>query len=428
MLSAQFFCSLLTALVALQLILLVVAYGTLLERKVASWTQDRIGPNRTGFSFGQDNIWKALHLNFLNTFHFWGLGQPLADGLKFIFKEEYTPPHVERPLFLLAPVLAVVPAMLGWAVMPWGGQFDFPGWTIGNFQFVSPGHVTFAAAPLGVGIIYILAVSSLAVYGVVVAGYASNNKYAFLGGLRATAQMLSYEIPLGLCILTVILMTGTVRAGDLVELQAQGVWNLLYQPLLAIIFFTCGLAECNRAPFDLAECEQELVGGFHTEYASMKFALFFMGEYMHMTTSAAFLTLLFLGGWSVSPLGLWPDLPAYTAGWAGAGLVLLKAAVFAVKVLLVIFTMMWVRWTLPRFRFDQLMKLAWRSLIPVTVLLMLATGLGVFFKLSPWVYTAINAGVFVLMLVVGPLIPTGPKVNRRVPLAGSRFSPLSTKA
>ncbi len=392
--SAQFITSVVTLVVIAKLIMVSCAYLILLERKVAAWTQDRIGPNRVGLSFG---VLPIRH-------HCWGAGQPLADGIKLFLKEDYTPPGVDRGLFLLAPVIVVVPAMLGWAVIPWGGYL---GW--GDSVL----HVT--AAPIHIGVIYMLAIGSLAVYGVVLGGYASNNKYSFLGGLRATAQMLSYEIPQGLCVLTVILMHGSARADMLVNFQANAVWNAVYQPVLAVIFFTCILAECNRAPFDLAEAEQELVGGYHTEYSSMKWALFFMGEYMHMITGAAFFTLLFLGGW---------DLPLLSEPLVGGiALVLLKTGVFIGKVALLLFLMIWIRWTLPRFRFDQLMRLAWRGLIPITLLVMLMTGVMVFLQQPAWVALVGNGLIALLAVWLGPRIPQGAAINRRVPLPGSRFCP-----
>ncbi len=286
----QFIASAVTIFIILNVILGACAYLIFLERKVAAWTQDRIGPNRVNFSFG---ILPFKGKQF-------GLGQALVDGVKLLLKEDYTPPGVDHALFLLAPVLAVVVAMLGWAVIPWGGYLDWHGT-----------QLAICAVPINLGVIYILARGSLGGYGGGVGGNASNNKYSFLGALRATAQMLSYEIPMGLGVLIIILMTGTARAETLVEFQAlrspSHGWNIFYQPLLAIIVFTAILAECNRAPFDLAEAEQELVGGYHTEYSSMKWALFFLGEYMHMITGCAFFALLFLGGWDVVPFaGLMP--------------------------------------------------------------------------------------------------------------------------
>ena len=397
--SAQSIASIATILALLPVILLSCAYLIMLERKVAAWTQDRIGPNRVNLSFG---ILPIKH-------HNWGLGQPLMDGLKLLFKEDYTPLGVDRALFLIAPVVVMIPALLGWAVIPWGGYLAW-GDTALNIT----------AAPIDIGVIYILAIGSLAVYGIVLGAYASNNKYSFLGGLRATAQMLSYEIPQGLCVLTVILMFGSSRADVLVQFQANSVWNLFYQPLIAVIFFTCILAECNRAPFDLAECEQELIGGYHTEYSSMKWALYFLGEYIHMLTGAAFFALLFLGGW---------DLPFVREPVVGGfGLVMLKVTVFAAKIGFMLFLMIWIRWTLPRFRFDQLMRLAWRSLIPITLLAMVATGILIFFKLPLWTTLAANAALALGVLVVGPKLPQAAPPNRRVPLAGSRFSPLDPAA
>ena len=396
--SAQFITSLITIIVVINLIPIACSYLIMLERKISAWTQDRIGPNRTGFSFGVLPIRSKC----------WGLGQPLADGVKLFFKEDYTPPGVERPLFLLAPVLAVVPAMVAWAVIPWGGALRW-GDTVSIV----------AGAPVNIGVIFILAVGSLAVYGVVLAGYASNNKYSFLGGLRATAQMLSYEIPQGLCVLMIILIWGSADASQLVEHQANGVWNIFYQPLLAVIFFTCVLAECNRAPFDLAEAEQELVGGFHTEYASMKWALFFLGEYAHMITGAAFFSLLFLGGWDL------PLLREPAVG--GIGWVLCKSLVFGFKAFCMLSVMMWVRWTLPRLRFDQLMRLAWRGLVPVTLLVLLATSLLTYYGARAWYYHfAVDSLIFLTAAIIAPLVPVGAPVNRRVPLEGSRFNPAAT--
>lgn len=392
--NAQLIASLITILVMAHVILLSCAYLILLERKVAAWLQDRIGPNRTNFSFG---VLPIRH-------HNWGLGQALADGLKLFVKEDYTPLNAERALFLLAPALIVSTAMLGWAVIPWGGYLQW-GDTIVNIT----------AAPIHIGVIYILAIGSLAVYGVVLGGYASNNKYSFFGGLRATAQMLSYEIPMGLCVLIIILMYGSPRADMLVHFQANEVWNVFYQPLLAVIFFTCVLAECNRAPFDLAEAEQELVGGYHTEYGSMKWALFFLAEYTHMITGSAFFTLLFLGGWDL------PFIQEPVVG--GIGLVLLKVTTYCVKVALLLFLMMWIRWTLPRFRFDQLMRLAWRALNPIMICLLLSTGVIVFLKLSLWAALVANAAVLLGAAWIGPMLPQGPPVNRRIALRGSRFNP-----
>ncbi|MEO1235331.1 MAG: complex I subunit 1 family protein [Planctomycetota bacterium] len=432
MVSAQFFVSALVILVVLHTMLLSTAYLILLERKTASWVQDRTGPNRTNFSFGLDDLWKKLGVYglFKDRKHL-GLGQALADGLKLFVKEDYTPPNVDKALFMAAPALAVIPALIGWAVIPWGGLWDFPGLSIFGWQLAQPGLVSVAVAPVQIGVIYILAVSSLAVYGIVVGAYASNNKYSFLGGLRATAQMVSYEIPMGLCVLIVILTFHTVDVQLLTNLQAgsgsDGAWGIFIHPMLAVIFFTCVLAECNRAPFDLAETEQELVGGFHTEFSSMKWALFFLGEYMHMIAGSAFFCVLFLGGWDLLPFV--EVLPRVNeAGLlGGAAIVLLKFGVFAAKVFLLLFIMMWVRWTLPRLRFDQLMKLAWRGLIPLMLLMLLLSGLIVLIDPAMpklW-YLSANLALIGVGVFVAPRMPAGPPVNRKVPLAGSRYSPLA---
>ncbi|MEM6393452.1 MAG: complex I subunit 1 family protein [Planctomycetota bacterium] len=444
-LPAQVFISLCVILVVLHLILLSTAYLIFLERKVASWAQDRIGPNRTDFSFGQENLITRIPLVggllgrlLVGPKALFGLGQALADGVKLLIKEDYTPPRVDKGLFFLAPILAVVPAMLGWAVIPWGGLWEFPGVSLFGIQLAEAGRVSVAVAPLSIGAIFILAIGSLAVYGVALAGYASNNKFSFLGGLRATAQMLSYEIPMGVCVLIMILMYQSADLGLMTNLQAGGTeggwfsatstWGLFAHPLLAVIFFTCILAECNRAPFDLAEAEQELVGGFHTEFGSMKWALFFLGEYIHMITGCAFFAVLFLGGWDPFPfLNIFPQV---TDGfWEGLLVVLLKFGVLAGKVALLLFVMMWVRWTLPRFRYDQLMKLAWRSIIPMMLVMLLVVGTMVFAGIKGWWWYAIaNVGVAVLGAVLSPRLPQGPAVNRKVGLAGSRFSPLDERS
>lgn len=454
MLSAQFFVSLIVIGVVVHTMLGATAYLIFLERKVASWAQDRIGPNRTNLSFGLDDLWEKLGIGswFAGRKHL-GLGQALADGIKLLVKEDYTPPRVDKALFIAAPALAVVPALIGWAVIPWGGLWEFPGLTawnwiplVGGEQLVQAGRVSVTVLPIHVGLIYILAISSLAVYGVVLGAYASNNKYSFLGGLRATAQMVSYEIPMGLCVLIMILtFSGTVDTGLMVNLQAgtgsEGVWGIFIHPLLAVIFFICILAECNRAPFDLAETEQELVGGFHTEYSSMKWALFFLAEYMHMIAGSAFFCVMFLGGWDLLPFVETSLVPRLNdGGWLGeifgeliAGLlvVLLKFGTFAAKITLLLFVMMWIRWTLPRFRFDQLMKLAWRGLIPIMLLMLLFSTLVIHFAPGgmPRVgLLVLNVVMFFAAMVIGPKLPSGPAVNRRVPLEGSRYSPVVESA
>ncbi|MEQ9453148.1 MAG: complex I subunit 1 family protein [Phycisphaeraceae bacterium] len=435
--SAQFFVSMLVIAMSLPAIQLTCAYLIMLERKVAAYVQDRFGPNRTNFSFGLNDIWNAIGLGWLfdpkNTML--GLGQALADGLKLLFKEDYTPPHVEKLLFYLAPMLVVVPALLGAAVIPWGGVWDFPGLGSEGNWWIEPGLTFVTIFPADLGVIYLLAVSSLAVYGVALAGYASNNKYSFLGGLRATAQMLSYEIPMALCVLIMIIYFQSASTNEMTLLQADSAWGILAHPLLAIIFFTCGLAECNRAPFDLAEAEQELVGGFHTEYSSLRWALFFLAEYMHMITSSAFFVLLFLGGADLLPFinfvprvndGTFFGLFAEGSLIGGILLVGMQATIYAVKVLILLWLMMMIRWTLPRFRFDQLMKLAWRGMIPLMLVMLLVVTVMVALDITAWwAYLLANIIVAVVAPFLSALLPKDPPINRRVPLAGSRFSPIN---
>ena len=426
----QFIVSFLVITVVFNAALGACAYLIFLERKVASWVQDRIGPNRTNLGFG-----------FLpEKIHMMGFGQALADGLKLLLKEDFTPNRVDKWLFILAPAMVMVTATLSWAVIPWGGLLALPAMTLPAWLPLIGGEtigktlVYVTAAPVSIGVVYILAISSMAVYGVVIGAFASNNKFSFLGGVRAAAQMLSYEIPQGLCVLVMIMMfaasdtTGLVMkqiAGGFAENGGWMTWGIFAQPLLAVLFFTCTLAECNRAPFDLAEAEQELVGGFHTEYGSMKWALFFMGEYMNMITACAFFTLLFLGGWDILPFV--KVLPDYVAdNWIlGVGLAFVKFGVFAGKVTLLLFAMMWVRWTLPRLRFDQLMRMAWRGLIPITIATMLATSVMIYYGFRDWYwFMLMNGVVTVVAALVGPYLPKDHS-NARLPMKGSRFSPLA---
>jgi NADH-quinone oxidoreductase subunit H len=414
----QLITSVIVILVIMHVMLILgPAYGILLERKIASWAQDRIGPNRVG------------PLGFL---------QPIADGLKFLMKEDFNPINVDRGLFMIAPVFAVIPALIGYAVIPWGGVLDFPAISLhvpaglpmvgGQTLDFGPYVLNITVADLNIGVVYILAVTSLGVYGITTGAWASNNKYTFIGGLRATAQMLSYEIPMGLCVLCVILMAGAASASDIIAPQV-GYWGyvipkwfIFQQPIAAVLFFTCLLAEANRAPFDLAEAEQELIGGFHTEYSSMKFALFFLGEYISMLTGSAFFALMFLGGWHAPILDYLfyqGHVQPINAGILG---VLLKFAVFFGKTFALFAFMMWIRWTVPRFRFDQLMRLAWRGMIPISLALLLTTGVFVYLGWQNYLWAA-NLALVALLAVIMPLIPQDVDVNRRVPLAGSRFSP-----
>jgi NADH-quinone oxidoreductase subunit H len=370
--NAQLVTSVIVILVVIHLALGAAAYLILLERKISAWAQDRIGPNRVG----------PL-----------GLLQPIADGLKLFLKEDFIPRGADKILFILAPGFTVIAAMIGFAVIPWAGDLTIGGKT-----------VKIMAADVNIGIIYLIATASLGVYGVALGGWASNSKYSFLGGLRASAQMVSYEIPLGLALLCVILTAGTVQADQIVanQIGAGDQWFILHQPLAAIIFYTCILAEANRAPFDLAEAEAELVGGWHTEYSSMKWAM-----------------VLFLGGWSLNPLGIGPDLPM----GGGIIIILLQFGVMLGKIFLLICLTMMVRWTLPRFRFDQLMRLSWEGMIPASLLLLLVTSFVVYMGWMNWMWLASLVTLAVIWMVQ-PILPRQANPNRRVPLIGSRFSPL----
>jgi NADH-quinone oxidoreductase subunit H len=327
---------LLKILIVTNVLLGAVAYLIYVERKIAAYAQDRIGPNRAGREFGIP----------------FGLLQPLADGAKMLLKEGVVPGYVNKPLYMLAPMIAIVATLIAFAVVPFGpvglGQ------TI-DFQ-IAPG--------VDVGIVYIFAVGSLAVYGVILAGWASNNKYSFLGGLRSSAQLISYEIPLGLSILGMVLWAGSLDLSTIINWQDHHVWGIIASPIGFLIFLVSAFAETNRLPFDLPESEQELVGGFHTEYSGMKFGMFFLGEYVHVITVSFLTVILFFGGW---------DFPLLSQEQTGLFSAVAKLTVIMFKVALVIIFMMWVRWTLPRFRYDQLMELAWKSLIPLALVNVVAT-------------------------------------------------------
>ncbi len=395
--SAQFFVSVVTIVLVLHIVLGICAYLIYLERKISAYIQDRIGPNRVGPI---------------------GLLQPIADGIKFLLKEDYAATGVDKALFTLAPVSIIIPALIGWAVVPWGGWIDVGSFSIFGLVQVEGGRALVGAANVDIGVIFLLAIASLGVYGVALGGWASNNKYSFLGGLRATAGMISYEIPLGLSILAIILLAGSVGPQRLIEMQVDGGWFILSQPLAAVLFYICIMAEANRAPFDNAEAESELVGGYHTEYSSMRFALFFLAEYAHMITSSAFFAILFLGGYHL-PLVAWTSPEA-----VGLGPAILKFGVLMGKAVLSICFMMVLRWTLPRVRWDQVMKLAWNGLIPLGIAVVIGTAvlthLG-WTGLLPML--AMNVAMAVVVLAIQPLLPRS-EVNHRVRLAGSRFNPL----
>ncbi len=416
-LDAQTFVGIVVVLVVIHVILGHIPLLIYLERKISAYIQDRVGPNRVGFDFGLPLLRKLFR-----GFGFWGMGQALADGLKFFLKEDYMPRGADRFLFSLAPVAAVVPALIGWAVIPWGGWLDVPDITLSGTPLVQGGRALVAVADVNIGFVYMVAVASLGVYGVTLGGWASNNKYSFLGGLRASAGMISYEIPMGLCILAVLLIAGSVRPDLIVQKQVSmlpnGGWLVFAQPLACILFYVCILAEANRAPFDNPEAEQELVGGYHTEYSSMRFALFFLGEYAHMLGSSAFLVVLFFGGYHLPFVAL--THPAETGLLAA----LVKFVVLFTKVLLSVCFMMLVRWTLPRIRYDQVLKLAWSAMIPISIAIVVATSLMIFFGwTNTWQMFLMNVVLAAGVLAFGPLLPES-HVNKRIPMAGSRFSPL----
>lgn len=347
-------------------ILPMVAYSVYAERRVSAIIQDRVGPNRTGIPLTLFGGKKDIPLA--------GLIQPLADGLKFFLKEDFTPAHVKKFYYWLAPALVMVPAMMTAAVVPFGSELDLS-WLakLGVEGAWLHKPIKAVIADLNVGPLYIFAIASLGVYGIVLAGWSSNSKYPFLGGVRSTSQMISYEIALGLSIIPVLMIFGDLNLSKIAQYQDKNGWLLLplwgegltfkrlvlWIPIFIsfIIFVVAMFAETNRAPFDLPECETELVAGYHTEYSSMKFALFFMGEYAAMIIGSGLAVTLFLGGWSIpfgAPLGL-----GYVEGATPIWLGLLHIGCFLAKVVCFIIFFIWVRWTLPRFRYDQLMKLGW---------------------------------------------------------------------
>ena len=325
-------------------VMTAVAYTAFAERRIAGFIQERLGPNRVGP---------------------FGLLQPLADGLKFIFKEEIIPKMAHRPTFMLAPAITVTCALATYAVLPLGRPFEAFGRTIVP-----------QIAQLDVGILYIFAIASLGVYGVVLAGWSSNNKYSLMGGLRSSAQLISYELAMTLSAVGVLMASGSLHLADIVESQAGTLWYAVAMPVGFFVFVVAAFAETNRLPFDLPEAEAEIVAGYHTEYSSMKFAMFYIGEYIHMTMASCLITLLFLGGWHLPVLDRWIGAMEPVSRAAAHG------AVFVAKVAAMIFVFMWVRWTLPRFRYDQLMKLGWKVLLPLALLNIL------------WVGTAVLMGWF----------------------------------
>ncbi|NGM65869.1 NADH-quinone oxidoreductase subunit NuoH [Sphingobacterium sp. SGR-19] len=308
--------------------LVIAMYSTLAERKIAGFMQDRHGPNRAGFG---------------------GILQPLCDGGKFFFKEEIIPAGAHKPLFILGPTLAIITACISSAVIPWGQTL-----TIGERE------VALQVADINVGVLYIFGVVALGVYGIMLGGWASNNKFSLMGAIRAASQSISYEIPMGLSIIALLMVTGTLSMGEIVAQQSGFVnWNIWAQPLGFLIFMVCAFAECNRVPFDLPECETELIGGYHTEYSSMKLGLYMFSEYINMFVSSALMAALYFGGYN------FPFM--YELGLSQNWITIIGVLVFFLKIFGFIFFFMWVRWTLPRFRYDQLMGLGWKILIPLAI-------------------------------------------------------------
>jgi NADH-quinone oxidoreductase subunit H len=324
--------------------LVIAMYATFAERKVAAIIQDRRGPNRAGP---------------------FGLLQPLADGLKLFFKEEITPTFSTKFLFILGPCLAMLTAMMTSAVIPWADKIQFFGRDI-NLQI----------ADINIGILFVFGVVSMGVYGIMIGGWASNNKFSLIGALRAASQIISYELPMGIALIALLMVTGTLSLKEMVVQQQTGLWNAFYQPLGFLIFLICSFAECNRTPFDLPEAENELIGGYHTEYSSMKLGFFLFAEYINMFVSSAILATLFFGGYDmpfVNEANFSPNIAA-----------LIGVAALMGKVAFFLFLFMWVRWTIPRFRYDQLMNLGWKILIPLALFNMLATGAFILFKQNGW--------------------------------------------
>lgn len=324
--------STLKVLCVVAVLLPIIAYSVMAERRISAAIQDRIGPNRVGP---------------------FGLLQPLADGLKFILKEDFTPAHVRKVYFWIAPAITMIPAFMTMAVIPFGSLL---------------GEQKMVIADLNVGILYTFGIVSLGVYGMVLAGYASNSKYPFLGAIRASAQMISYEISMGMAVIPVFLCVGDLNLGEVISYQTEHGWLVVYAPVSFVIFLVAAFAETNRLPFDMPECETELVAGYHTEYSSMKFALFFLGEYANMIAASAMMVTLFFGGWTLPFWGL--DGPA-----AGVLQGLLHIGIFIGKMLAFMVLFIWVRWMLPRFRYDQLMDLGWRRFVPLGLVNIVVTAI-----------------------------------------------------
>ena len=316
----------------------IAAYSTYFERKLAAWIQDRVGPDRAGP---------------------FGILQPIADGVKMFMKEDFTPTNADKWLFILGPGIAMFTALMTSAVVPWGTDVSLFGRTI-----------ALQVADVNIGILFIFGIISIGVYGIMIGGWASNNKYSRFGAIRASSQMISYELAMGISAITIIMMSGSLGLNDIVKAQHGMNWNIFYQPVCFIVFFVCALAETNRAPFDLPECESELIGGYHTEYSSMKLGLFLFAEYVGMFVSSAVIAILFFGGYN------FPGMDSFS----GNTLAILSVVAFFTKIFVLIFIFMWIRWTIPIFIFDQIMNLVWKVLIPLSIINMLLTGIVIAFN------------------------------------------------
>lgn len=339
----------------------IAAYSTYIERKVAAFFQDRVGPDRAGP---------------------FGILQPLADAVKMFMKEDFIPSYANKWLFIAGPSLAMLTALMTSAVIPFGDEVTLFGTTF-----------TLQGIDVNIGILWVFGIVSLGVYGILIGGWASNNKYALLGGIRAASQNISYELAMGLSIITILMLTGSLSTRAIVEAQQAGHWNILYQPLGFVIFLICAFAECNRTPFDLPECETELIGGYHTEYSSMKLGFYLFAEYINMFISGAVMATLFFGGYD------YPGHDFVAAQWGSTPAALLGAGLFIGKALGFVFLFMWVRWTLPRFRYDQLMGLGWQGLIPLAIYNLIVTALGIL--LNAQIITGI---IGLVVLILGLLI------------------------
>jgi NADH-quinone oxidoreductase subunit H len=382
---------------------------TLAERKVSAWMQNRRGPNRMGWA---------------------GLLQPVADGIKNLIKEETAPPMVTRALFFLAPALAFVPALMLSSAIPWASpiplEFDVTLPVLGHV--VHRGVTPAAVMDLSVGFLFVIAISSLGVYGIAIAGWASNSKYSLLGGLRAAGQMISYEVALGMSLVPVLMLSGNVAFGRVIAAQQEGTWFIIPLFLVAFLFLVSGFAETNRAPFDMPEAESELVAGYHTEYSAFKFSMFFIAEYANIMTFCAMTVALFLGGWDI-PFTRWDETP-------GVAQSLATGAMMALKTASLIFVVIWVRWTLPRFRYDQLMDLGWKVLVPVALVSIVVLAVALYLLqhvagvTSPraqmlWLgaLSAVSAFVFFVLLDRGALISGSGSQASRAKAQGRASAP-----